>query len=232
MPQKADDLLRYYSSCMPDLGEAIINWYINNGRQFYWRSNPLDGWGWLFLEMLLRKTRAETVNSVYPGLLLKYSCPQRVMMVESELLEADMFYLGLYRQRVEALKKVAKSLCENYGGRVPDDIEDLTGLPHVGPYIASAVACFCYGKPVAIVDINVARVLTRVGGIQDPGAAKTKWLRCAAQQLLPENKWVEYNYGLLDIGAAYCRKRKPKCEACPLGVYCAYNAQNNASNAV
>jgi adenine-specific DNA glycosylase len=68
-------------------------------------------------------------------------------------------HLGLYKQRAQQLKELAKAIVERFGGRIPDRWEDLAALPGVEPYIAGAVLSFGYGRPAPIVDSNVMRLL-------------------------------------------------------------------------
>jgi len=200
----------------------IIDWYQQEGREFYWRTTNLNPWQWLFLELLLIRTKAETVETVIHSLLEKYFNPQVVVQTNSLDLENDLKYLGLYRQRSSALKQIAKSIITKHNGAVPLEQSSLAALPHVGLYISNAVLCFCHGKRRPIVDSNIARVLTRYHGLDLPNDVREKWLWDLAEEMLPDEKWLEYNFGLLDFGAKVCKKRKPKCILCCLRDVCKF----------
>lgn len=212
------------------VSQAVIKWYNENGRQFYWRLNDMSDWSWIVLEMLLRKTQAATVNKMFPSFIAKYSEPSMLKAAKPTEVESDLFVLGLYKQRCEALRGVASIICNEHKGELPKDDNILMQWPHVGPYIANAIKCFCFKEPAAIVDMNVARVLTRVGGIKTPSNARCRWIWDYAQTMLPDKCWVEYNYGLLDIGALYCRGKNPKCGHCTLSRLCDYFSIKSDAN--
>lgn len=200
--------------------EKLISWYNKCGRVFYWRIHTLNGWQWLVLELLLKRTRAETVEKRFPSLIAKYSCPEIVVQTSDWKLEKDLKFLGLYRQRRAALKLIAESIVKNHNSQIPSDQASLASLPHVGLYISNAVACFCFDQRKPVVDSNIARVLTRFNGLKMPSDAREKWIWDLAEKLLPETNWKEYNYGLLDTGAIICRKRVPECPLCCLKDIC------------
>jgi len=203
-----------------DFQKRLIDWYREEGRSFYWRTHVLNGWQWLVLEILLRKTRADAVEKAYPSFISKYSKPEIVLKVPDAELENDLRILGLYRQRREVLKLIAAEIDSQYGGVTPSDQKSLSALPGVGPYISNAVLCFCYNQRRPVVDINVARVLTRFQCMDTPKDATKKWLWELAENMLPEENWKEYNYGLLDLGALLCISKQPKCILCSLRDIC------------
>lgn len=201
--------------------KCIVKWYLEKGRAFLWRTKELSPWQWLVLELSLKKTRAETVEKNFLRLISKYSEPKTTMCFSQKELEIDLKPLGLYRQRALALRKIAETIIDKYHGLIPTDQTTLSEIPHVGLYISSAVACFCYGTRTAIVDSNVARILTRVRGLELPKDAREKWVWNLAGDMLPDAKWKEYNFGLLDLGALICRK-SPLCETCPVSHSCVH----------
>jgi A/G-specific adenine glycosylase len=154
-------------------------------------------------------------------LVSKYSEPKLVMRFSQKELENDLKPLGLYRQRALALRKIAETITNDYCSLIPTDQKTLSKIPHVGLYISSAVACFCHGTRTAIVDSNVARILTRVRGLQLPKDAREKWVWNLAEEMLPDAMWREYSFGLLDLGALICRK-VPLCDICPVNNFCVY----------
>ena len=143
-------------------------------------------------------------------------------------LEDDLRPLGLYNQKSVALKKIATDIINDYNGMIPTDQQTLAKLPHVGLYISNAVACFCYRKRTAVVDTNVARILARVKGLELPKDAREKWIWKLAAEMLPNEMWREYNFGLLDLGAIICKKL-PRCPICPLIDICTYGKNFQSS---
>lgn len=113
-----------------------------------------------------------------------------------------------------------------YGGIIPNERDKLLQLPGIGEYTASAVLSFAYGKPEAIVDANVARIIIRFYGIEpsryearrSPEFWEQAW-RLVSQDSKRSHK---INWALLDLGALICKSRKPKCDECPLNSNCAF----------
>jgi len=203
--------------------DYIIFWFEKGNRNLFWRKQSLNPWQWLVLELLLKKTRAETVNTLYPVFIKKYHNPKVVVEVSDQELEEDLKPLGLQRQRRVALKGIAKKIILEYNGKVPLDYDSLKSLSYIGRYAANAILCFSRNERRSIVDINVARVLTRFFGLEMPKDAREEWIWELAEKLLPLKKWKEYNYGLLDLGALVCKSRYPKCISCVLHDNCVYN---------
>ena len=202
--------------------ERVTAWYRDNGRVFYWRIHKLNTWQWLFLELLLKRTRAERVETEFPSLVAKYFEPKVIVQTYEIELENDLQPLGLQRQRCISLKLISKKIIREYGGETPSDPASLASLPYVGKYISNAVSCFCHGQRRPVVDSNIGRVLTRFHGLDMPTDTREKWLWKLAENVLPEKNWQEYNYGLIDFGAMICLKSKPKCSICCLRDLCIY----------
>ena len=202
--------------------KCLISWFKKEGRNFYWRTQTLSPWQWLVLELLLKRTRAETVDKFFPSFIAKYHRPEIVAQTSDLELENDLRFLGLQRQRRVALKRIAEKITSAYNGKVPVDYDLLISLPHVGRYIANAVLCFSQNQRRPIVDTNVARVLTRFHGLEMPKDAREEWIWELAEKMLPEDNWKEYNYSLLDLGAIVCKSQVLKCLYCCLTNICAY----------
>lgn len=207
--------------------KLIINWYRKNGRKFYWRTESLNNWQWLVLELLLKRTRAEMVEKLFPSFISKYNYPIAIIQTSDIKLEKDLKFLGLQSQRRIAIKKIAETIMSKYGGKNPASYDSLMSLPYVGRYIANAVLCFSQNQRRPIVDVNIARVLTRFHGFEMPKDAREKWIWELAEKMLPEKNWKQYNYGLLDLGALICKSRVSKCMKCTLNDNCKYNKIEN-----
>lgn len=106
---------------------------------------------------------------------------------------------------------------------MPDDIDALLALPGIGPYTARAILAFAFGRNVAVVDTNVARVLSRIVG-EPMKLAVTQGL---ADDLVPEGRSWEWNQIMMDFGATLCTTRAPACDRCPLSRLCAWGGDIN-----
>jgi A/G-specific adenine glycosylase len=209
---------------------AILRWYSSNRRQFYWRNPNVTPFQILIAEMLLRKTRAESVDSVMRKFFRLYSSIKKLAHVSVVDLENLLKPLGLQRTRARAIQRIANILAEQYQSRVPRDIDNLLKLPHVGRYAANAVLCFAFGERRSIVDGNIIRLFSRIFGMKKPveiHKAENVWK--FADTLLPSNRVKEFNWALLDLAALVCRPKSPDCVRCPISWCCLYYARTAAS---
>ena len=140
---------------------------------------------------------------------------------EKELAQA-FSGVGLQWQRAKATKKLADYLVKEEDGRIPCDLESLLAVPGLGEYSARAVLSFGCDKPVAVVDVNVERVYSRVFQNTLPKRPTRNFFQSFADQLLPADQHREYNFGLLDLGGLICRYVDPLCGQCPLNGVCDY----------
>jgi A/G-specific adenine glycosylase len=124
-----------------------------------------------------------------------------------------------YNRRALNLHRAAVAITESNSGRVPSERVSLERLPGVGPYTARAVMVFAFEADVGVVDINVARVLSRAVAGRSIGTKEAQEL---ADGLVPTGDSWAYNQTMFDIGAMHCRTRDPKCTGCPLRSRCAW----------
>ncbi|MFZ5768775.1 MAG: endonuclease III domain-containing protein [Bacillota bacterium] len=188
---------------------------------FGWREPDLPPFAILLAELLLRKTKADMVERIFPKVLNLYPTPKAILGANIESLTDLLRPLGLQAQRARALYDVARHLEERHGGEVPRTNAELLAIPHVGRYIANACLCFAFGHPVAVVDVNVMRVLGRVTASQVPKdnrRAEEIWQ--LANALIPHDRPREFNFAMLDLGATTCIGRLPRCTNCPIQELC------------
>lgn len=124
--------------------------------------------------------------------------------------------LGYY-SRARNLHASAKYVVLELDGKFPGNYKELLKLKGVGDYTASAVASICYNEPVAVVDGNVYRVLSRIFGIRTPinSTEGVKEFKILAQQLLDSSRPSDFNQGLMEFGALQCKPALPECGTCP-----------------
>ncbi len=127
--------------------------------------------------------------------------------------------LGYY-SRARNLHTAAQQVMEL--GGFPQTFKELKTLKGVGDYTAAAIASIAFGEPVAVVDGNVYRVLSRYYGIETPidSTEGKKEFQALAQSLLPVNEPADYNEAIMDFGATQCTPNSPHCSACPLCETC------------
>jgi A/G-specific adenine glycosylase len=135
--------------------------------------------------------------------------------------------LGYY-SRARNLHRCARTLQLEHGGAFPGNSRALAELPGIGRSTAAAIAVFCFGERVAILDGNVKRVLSRALGFAEdlaqPASERALWQ--TAQSLLPQRGIESYTQGLMDLGATVCTLRRPVCSDCPLNPGCVALAED------
>lgn len=203
----------------------FIKWFRRHGRDFPWRQDRIDPYKSLVTEMLLRQTRAEGVAKLWEEFFEQYPDVESLARAKAGRLRSFVAILGFGSQRSEALIHAAKFLVENHRGKVPNKLEDLLAVPHIGHYAARAVFCFAFGQMVEIVDVNVLRFFARYFGIivkPDIRRSPAAW-ELAARLLPTGSKRVQrHNYGMLDFTAQVCKAGTPRCEICPLASSCVW----------
>jgi len=198
-------------------------YYHQNGRRFPWRRTRTSAFQLLVAEILLKQTKASDVVAVWLSIIRRYPTPSILAQARWPSLLRLLKPLGLHHQRAVALTSMARAVVEVFSGKVPKEIHNLLALPYVGLYSACAVACFCYGTRVPIVDANVLRVLSRLTG-NDYGRdlRRNRDVWSLAWAILPSERFAAHNFGLLDFCALLCIARSPECPHCPLRRICVY----------
>ena len=207
--------------------ERILAWHKTNSRDYPWRRTR-DPYHILISELMLRRTRADQVVPVYHAFLKQYPDSQTLSGGRPATIRQILKPLGL-SWRAENFVKVSRELIQFFDGRIPSDEKALQQLTGVGDYVAGAVSCFAFEKPVPMIDTNIVRVIGRIFGLDLRGEARRrKEVRDAAVTCLERAQPREYHYALLDFGALVCTARNPKCEACPIGrEHCRHGRASN-----
>ena len=139
--------------------QLLSKWFQANGRDFPWR-NTKNPYHILIAEMLLRRTTATAVLRIYPGFIRRYNEPVSLARSRLSTIEKQVTTLGLQTLRAQHLKETARRLVSDFQNEVPSNFKELSILPGVGRYVASAVLNFAFGKPVSLVDGNVVHLVS------------------------------------------------------------------------
>lgn len=204
------------------LTSFFTQYYREEGRDFPWRSVK-DPYITLVTEVMLRKTTAEKLHHCWDEFFVTFPTPSDLALAESDRIESIIRPLGLQRQRARDLLVMAQDLQTAHNGRIPRNYDDLVKLHGVGAYASSATLCFGFNVAIPIVDVNVARVYSRIFDTQfEKDIYHDPRLVTLASELLPRKRALakQFNYGLLDFGAKVCRARNPKCSDCGLKDTC------------
>ena len=203
---------------------AVLDWYASHARDLAFRRTA-DPWAVLVSEVIAQQTQAARAAGAWTRLIAAYPTPSALAAASpAEVIRA---WRGLgYNRRALALRAAAVRIVEDHGGRVPASFAELVALPGIGPYTARAVLAIAYNQPVAALDTNIRRVLGRaIDGDERAGdarAAERREFQTMADGLMPAGRAATWTHALMDVGAAFCRKRNPRCDACPLAAWCRF----------
>lgn len=201
---------------------SLLRWFPANGRSFPWRREGQSNYRLVVVEVLLQRTRAEAVATVYPRFFSAYPSWRRLAGARVEDLQEFLRPLGLWRRRATSLIALAQTIREN-GGRLPTDRRDIDGLPGVGQYIANAVELICAKSPAPLLDVNMSRVLERYFGPRKMADIRyDPYLQRLAWRVIDCSESISLNWAILDLAAVTCTARGPKCQNCPLRAECNY----------
>jgi len=209
--------LRAYTDAVRQAGE-LLSWFDRHRRDLPWRRTRDPYRVWLS-EVMLQQTRVETVLPYYERFLTRFPTVEELAAAAVEEVLALWSGLGYYR-RARQLHAAARRVVER--GGFPATAAGWRELPGVGAYTAAAVASMAFGEPVAVMDGNVERVISRLlAAPDDPhGAAARRRLVAAAAELLDPSRPGDGNQALMELGATICTPRRPRCLLCPLRPPC------------
>ena len=204
-----------------DIAQRVLRWRRQFGRQGLPWQDSRDPYRVWLSEIMLQQTQVATVRDYYTRFLQRF--PDLKALADAPLDDVLALWSGLgYYSRARNLHRCAQVVQHEHGGIFPRSSEALAQLPGIGRSTAAAIAAFCFGERVAILDGNVKRVLGRALGFGDDlsVAAHERELWRRAQALVPEHGVEGYTQGLMDLGATLCSVRNPACERCPLATLC------------
>lgn len=206
-----------------EFGKRLRAWYRRSHRDLPWRKTR-DPYRVLVSELMLQQTQVSRVLDFYARFLERFPTLQHLADAKPKRVMESWEGLGYYA-RARNLHKLAKHITSDDGpGTLPEEPHELRKLPGIGAYTAGAVASFAYEKRAALVDTNVARVLSRVFApkLNPKRPRDLKKLWAIAEQTLPrtgKTAWTQ-NQALMELGALVCTARVKRCEICPLRRSC------------
>jgi A/G-specific adenine glycosylase len=209
------------TSKLPGFAARVVRWQRRHGRHGLPWQNTRDPYRVWLSEIMLQQTQVTTVLGYYGRFLERF--PDVNALAAAPLDDVLSLWSGLgYYSRARHLHRCAQAVVSEHNGRFPGSSVQLAQLPGIGRSTAAAIAAFCFGERVAILDGNVKRVLTRVLGFKGDlaEAAQERELWAQAAGLLPSKGIEPYTQGLMDLGATLCEARTPQCPRCPLREVC------------
>ncbi|MEO7401707.1 MAG: A/G-specific adenine glycosylase [Polaromonas sp.] len=212
----------------------IVRWQKSHGRNSLPWQNTRDPYRIWLSEIMLQQTQVSTVLDYYERFLRRFPTVGELAAASQDEVLGLWSGLGYY-SRARNLHRCAQEVMALHGGAFPLAAAQLQTLPGIGRSTAAAIASFCSGERVAILDGNVKRVLTRVLGFSDDLAqsANERALWEHATALLPQDDlhhaMPRYTQGLMDLGATVCTGRQPQCLLCPVQKLCLSLASGDPS---
>lgn len=204
-----------------EFSNAVIKWYTQNKRDLPWRNTQNPYFIWLS-EIMLQQTRVAQGLPYFNAFVAAF--PTVFDLAQAEEEQVLKLWQGLgYYSRARNLHATAKTVATEYQGVFPTNYAELLRLKGVGEYTAAAIASFSYNEPVAVVDGNVFRVLSRYFNVAlDISEGKNKKeFQKLAQEILPKNNAALYNQAIMEFGALQCVPKNPNCQICILAATCA-----------
>jgi A/G-specific adenine glycosylase len=202
------------------LAAKLLKWYAGYARELPWRglTDPYAIW---ISEVMLQQTRVDSVVPYFRRWMRRFP----TVRILARASERDVLTLweGLgYYSRARNLRKAARLIVRDFGGRLPSDATALRALPGIGSYTAAAIASIAFGRDEPALDGNIRRVLARLFNVRhrlDSPRGRRRLTELAATHM-PTGHAGDYNQALMDLGATVCLPRQPRCAACPAARLC------------
>ncbi len=172
----------------------------------------------LIATILSAQCTDERVNLVTADLFRKYRKPGDYLNVSNRELEKDIRTTGFFRNKTKSIQGTARLLTEQYGGKVPDSMDELLELPGVARKTANVVMGNAFGiASGVVVDTHVTRLSHRLGLSHEKHAEK---IENDLLGLVPKKDWVIFSHLLIAHGRKTCKARNPACDECVLEKLC------------
>ena len=205
----------------------LLQWYGVHKRALPWRETTEPYRVWVS-EIMLQQTRVEAVKPYFTRFMKTLPNIAALAAIPEEQLLKLWEGLGYY-SRARNLQKAAKAIETEYNGAMPNTYDALLRLPGIGAYTAGAIASISFGVPVAAVDGNVMRVISRIlASTEDIGLPQTKkYITELVNRTIPSNHPGDFNQALMELGATVCVPNGiPDCHSCPVQPFCRAYQQN------
>lgn len=167
--------------------------------------------------LLSLRTKDKTTGEASARLFTLASTPATMRHLSLSTIESAIYPVGFYRTKAKHIQQICAQVLERYGGRVPDQIDELLTLPGVGRKTANLVVTVGYEKPGICVDIHVHRISNRWGYVKTKTPDETEQ---ALRAKLPRKYWITFNDLLVPFGQNLCQPVSPFCSRCTIASYC------------
>ncbi len=176
-----------------------------------------DPWQLLVATRLAAQCTDARVNLVTPALFARFPDAQSMAQADVEEVAELIHSCGFYRTKSQDLVEFSKTIVNDFNGKVPDSIEELTTLQGIGRKTANLIVGDIYGKPAVVVDTHCIRITRRLGLHEEKDAGKIEKI---LRELLPPEESNDFCHRLVLHGRAVCKAPKPKCDECCMRDFC------------
>lgn len=200
----------------------LLDWYDRSRRELPWRAlpgTPVDAYRVWLSEIMLQQTTVAAVKEYYLDFTSRWPDVHALAAADLDMVLKRWAGLGYYA-RARNLHKCARIVADRHEGRFPRSADELVKLPGIGPYTAAAVAAIAFDEPVAAVDGNVERVISRLYAIETPLPDSKPQIKTLTQDLVPGERPGDFAQAMMDLGATVCAPRKANCLICPVQALC------------
>jgi endonuclease-3 len=169
----------------------------------------------LVATILSAQATDKTVNTVTPALFAKYKTAKDFAQTPLPELDEAINKVNFYHNKAKSIKAAARMIVENFGGKVPDNMEDLDSLPGVARKTANVVLGSAFGKAEGIaVDTHVMRLSQKLGLTHEKTPEK---IEQDLMKIVPKDQWINFSFLLINYGREFCPARSHDCASTPLG---------------
>jgi endonuclease III len=202
-PERVSDILQRLDRQYPDVTCALTH---------------KDAWELVVATILSAQSTDVRVNMVTPELFKKYPTVQDFAKLEPQQLEPDIHSTGFFRNKSKSVVGAARRVVSEFGGKVPDNMDDLLTLPGVARKTANVVLGSWFGKNEGVVvDTHVHRISRRLELTKNDDPKK---IEQDLMGIIPREKWTLFSHQIIWHGRKLCIARSPKCVDCPLENIC------------
>ena len=178
----------------------------------------------LIRTILSQRTRDENTDQAANALFDVYPDIYAVADAPVEEVQKLIKPAGFYRVKAGRIQEVSRILIDQYGGEVPNDMDELLTLPGVGRKTANCVFVFAFREAAIPVDTHVHRISNRWGIADTKKPEDTEFV---LMEKVPKDLWVDLNDLMVQFGQTICRPIVPQCDICPLTDLCQYDGEDN-----
>lgn len=191
-----------------------------------WNGEP---WRLLVMGRLSAQCTDARVNLVCRDLFKRFPTPKDMAEAELSEIEDMIRSCGLYKTKAQSLKSSCAMLVNEYGGVIPDSMDELLKFHGVGRKIANLLLGDIYKKPGIVADTHCIRICGRLGAYSEDIKDPAKVERIMSKIIVPTEQ-SDFCHRIVQFGRDFCSARNPKCEVCPIKENCRHFSEHNVHN--